>query len=309
MPNYIRENWSADLDFGTGEWSVGAWVNVPVTPPAGTFPTIGNELLPQTFTSGWSFGGTWTESGGILSHNGVTQDYLTVPGVLEVGAVYKIQITVTSYSGGSAGLNSAQWSPSTANTESVGVFTYYRIAKQTAFAFWGGSTSVLSISNISCKKVLPAAIADRSHTSGARLNIGVDYFGFLTATAFDGTTTRTVTTTAAYNTATWLKAEADYTTDGSLSISVNGQEVAVTRGTPLLPLFGRKNLYNFSNDLSSNTWLQVASIGKTVLNVADPFGGTKAIELSWPSQFGALEQTNLLYLLNGQQYKIGRAHV
>jgi len=59
---------------------------------------------------------------------------------------------------------------------------------------------------------------------------------YLTATAYDGTTTRTVTTTSAYNTATWVKAEACYTTDGTLSILVNGVKVASTYGAPLLTL-------------------------------------------------------------------------
>jgi hypothetical protein len=59
--------------------------------------------------------------------------------------------------------------------------------------------------------------------------------GYLTATAYDGTTTRTVTTAAAYNTATWLKAAATYKA-GKLAILVNGAEVASTNGAPLLTL-------------------------------------------------------------------------
>lgn len=79
-------------------------------------------------------------------------------------------------------------------------------------------------------------IANRAHTSGSMIQLGVTVDSKLTATAFDGTTTRTVTTASAYNTNQWLKAEACYTTDGSLDILVNGREVAVTRGTPLLTL-------------------------------------------------------------------------
>jgi hypothetical protein len=148
-----------------------------------------------------------------------------------------------------------------------------------------GSAFTGTIDNVSVQTVQPMRIAERAHSSGARVQLGLTPAGFLTATAFDGTTTRTVTTTAAYNTATWLKAEADYTTDGSLSISVNGQEVAVTRGNPLLPLYGRKNLYNFSNDFSVSTWFTDNGATKAVLNVADPFGGTKAVELNFTSIF------------------------
>jgi len=80
----------------------------------------------------------------------------------------------------------------------------------------------------------------------------MSYYGYLTATAFDGTTTRTVTTTAAYNTATWLKAEADYTTDGTLAISVNGQEVAVTRGNPLLTLNNSNAVLTIGNSFAAD---------------------------------------------------------
>ena len=111
--NYLREPYSADLDFGTGEWSVGAWVNY--------------------------------------------------------------------------------------------------------------TTAVASI------------IASRAYSSGGTIVLGTDATGKLTATAFDGTTTRTVTTTAAYNTATWLKAVANYRA-GRLAIEVNGVEVAATTGAPLLTL-------------------------------------------------------------------------
>lgn len=79
-------------------------------------------------------------------------------------------------------------------------------------------------------------IASRAHSSGAYIALGMDATNKLTATVSDGTTTRTVTSTDSYNTGTWLKVRANYTTDGSLALLVNGVEVAVTRGAPLLTL-------------------------------------------------------------------------
>ena len=79
-------------------------------------------------------------------------------------------------------------------------------------------------------------IASRAHSSGAYITLGIDATNKLTATVSDATTTRTVTSTASYNTGAWLKVRANYTTDGSLALLVNGVEVAVTRGTPLLTL-------------------------------------------------------------------------
>lgn len=90
--------------------------------------------------------------------------------------------------------------------------------------------------NVPTSNSAAGTILSRAFSSGAYFTLGVDATNKLTATAYDGTTTRTVTSTAAYNTATWLKARVSYTTDGSLALMVNGREVAVTRGTPLLTL-------------------------------------------------------------------------
>jgi hypothetical protein len=96
------------------------------------------------------------------------------------------------------------------------------------------STNVV-LDNASVKEVNPSILADRAHSSGAKINVGLTPLGFLTATAFDGTTTRTVTTTAAYNTGTMIKATATYKA-GKLAIRVGPDEVASTVGAPLLTL-------------------------------------------------------------------------
>lgn len=46
MANYLREPYSSDLDFGTGEWSVGSWVNIPTSnASAGT-------ILSRSYSTG-----------------------------------------------------------------------------------------------------------------------------------------------------------------------------------------------------------------------------------------------------------------
>ena len=60
--NYLREPYSADLDFGIGEWSASAWVNVPVTLPASSFPGRSADLAVNgTFDTdtAWIKGGGW----------------------------------------------------------------------------------------------------------------------------------------------------------------------------------------------------------------------------------------------------------
>lgn len=240
MANYIREDWSADLDFGTGEWSVGAWVNVPTTLPASSFP-VGPELITNgTFDSdlsGWTTStATWESGGALVSYSGtVATTISTVPGkryrlshgisVASGGTGY---INIGTTIGGSQLLRSQGW-------QSPNYFIASTTTTYIQFQAASNSNNYL-LDNVSCVEIFSALIADRAYSSGPAINLGVNNSGYLTATAYDGTTTRTVTTTAAYNTATWVKAEAVYKTDGSLAILVNGQEVAVTRGNPLLSL-------------------------------------------------------------------------
>jgi hypothetical protein len=77
---------------------------------------------------------------------------------------------------------------------------------------------------------------DRSAASGAYYTFGHDATGKLTATVFDGTTTRTVTTTGSYATGQLFKARMILSPSGTLSISVNSAPVASTTGAPLASL-------------------------------------------------------------------------
>jgi hypothetical protein len=91
------------------------------------------------------------------------------------------------------------------------------------------------ISGISVWEAGTSIIADRSAATGPSIKLGMDAAGKLVATAYDGTTTRTITTTASYNLGVFAKARATYTA-GKLGITVNGVEVAGVTGAPLLTL-------------------------------------------------------------------------
>lgn len=80
-----------------------------------------------------------------------------------------------------------------------------------------------------------STIADRRAASGAYMTLGTDATGKLTGTAYDGTTTRTVTTALTYHGAVWLSARLTYSA-GTLALWVNGVQVASTSGTALLTL-------------------------------------------------------------------------
>ena len=259
--NYLQEQYSADLDFGTGEFSASAWVNIPTTLPSSSFPIIGSELVTNgDFSNGstsWTLGAGWSVASNRLVATSVAVGIdakQSIPSLIG-GNFYSISFDVVVTSG-SLKINLGQlgFSPTEFFVSSSGTYTYrsmYYSLQPTQVTFWASAVFTGSVDNISVKQVSPATIFDRTHLSGTRLRLGVGTNGFLTATAFDGTTTRTATTTAAYSNAQWLKAEANYTTDGSLAILVNAREVAVTRGTPLLSLNSKYNLLTKSTQFDA----------------------------------------------------------
>ena len=277
--NYLQEQYSADLDFGTGEFSASAWVNIPTTLPSSSFPIIGSELVTNgDFSNGstsWTLGAGWSVASNRLVATSVAVGIdakQSIPSLIG-GNFYSISFDVVVTSG-SLKINLGQlgFSPTEFFVSSSGTYTYrsmYYSLQPTQVTFWASAVFTGSVDNISVKQVSPATIFDRTHLSGTRLRLGVGTNGFLTATAFDGTTTRTATTTAAYSNAQWLKAEANYTTDGSLAILVNAREVAVTRGTPLLSLSSRYNLLSWSENVANAVW---ANNGATISGSTLSFG-------------------------------------
>jgi hypothetical protein len=255
--NYLREPYSADLDFGTGEWSASAWVNVPVA-----IPVSGVELVTNgTFTSdtvGWTGVNTDISAAGgelvVTSNAASATQYAEQVLTVVVGKTYRVSAVLrggTSTPRLRVGTSAA--GPQYGALTSTGSVTFVATSASLYLSPLNGNSTVGTTSyydDISVQEVPAMVIADRAHSSGAKVTLGFIGTGQLQATAFDGTTTRTVTTTAAYNTATWLKARANYTTDGTLAISVNGVEVAATRGNPLLTLNNSNAVLTIGNSFA-----------------------------------------------------------
>jgi hypothetical protein len=81
-----------------------------------------------------------------------------------------------------------------------------------------------------------APIIHRGAATGAYWMLGIDGNGMLAAEVYDGTTTRRVTSTAAYNTGAWVKARVQYDGAGALTLKANGEQVAQATGAALLTL-------------------------------------------------------------------------
>ena len=286
--NYLREPYSADLDFGTGEFTATALVNIPVTLPDSSFPLVGAELVTNggfdtdtawTKEAGWTISGGTAVWGGGAALNIISQS-LSLP-----AGNYRLTFTVSGRTSGNLTIRNlndvSQGAGPTVNAN--GTYSANLVASGAAAVLRfrsEGLNAGVTIDNVSLLRLGDAPIFDRDAGSGPRLRLGVNIGGRLTAEAFDGTTTRTVTTTAAYNTAQWLKVRINYTTDGTLAILVNGREVAATRGAPLLTMNSRYNLANYSQGSGMAGAWGVDSGGtstRTDNAIVDPLGGQTAM--------------------------------
>lgn len=76
-------------------------------------------------------------------------------------------------------------------------------------------------------------IFERAGASGPSISLGANASGQLTASAYDGTTTRTVTSAQAYNLDYWVLVQVAYDLNGTLSLKVGDYQTTTATGTPL----------------------------------------------------------------------------
>jgi hypothetical protein len=306
--NYLQEPYSADLDFGTGEFSVSTWLNMPTSALSANYPVYGSDLLAGagafTSSTGWTgLDAECTVSGGSLTKIGTVTHYVTYPlPALTLGDVVLVKFDVTVINGNIPVRigHAPQWNSSVNNITSTGthyrIFTAFNInfGNVVGFDFGGGVTG--TIQNLTVFKVKPSTIVSRKYSSGAYFEVvtlGPDY---IQANAFDGTTTRTVTYPAFTGTNTnpvitkdtWQKIRAVYRPDGSLAISVNGIVVATTYGNPLLTL---------------NNANAVLTIGNSYALDA-PFPGSLAM-LKLSATAPTQEQSTFMYEQEKQMFRDG----
>ncbi len=99
----------------------------------------------------------------------------------------------------------------------------------------------------------PKTIVERSYPTGPKISLTTSNGGYITATLYDGTTTKTVTTIKNYPSGIPQKVSASYTKDGTLSISVNGKFSNKTFGLPLLSLNNSDAVLTIGNSYDLTT--------------------------------------------------------
>lgn len=90
--NYLQEPYSADLDFGTGEWSASCWVNIPVIISAISF------ILDRNYSSGQSLSLSTTSSGNFTStvYDGTTSNTVSTTQAYNTGTWNKVSANYRS---------------------------------------------------------------------------------------------------------------------------------------------------------------------------------------------------------------------
>lgn len=252
--NVLQEAPSPDLDFGTGAW----WftpgpVSIPAVLPVNSFPYLEiNQIVNGDLSDGAA---NWTKQ------DGVTAAVVT-GGELEIGSGTFAQQTGKTFASGrfyrvtftARGTGAARIRASLVNGNFVAgeqLLTEVLISGITTFdmivAAAGGKTGIafkeqngvggtVYVDDVSVREVGPAIVMERAAATGPRIALGVWPDGKLVAITFDGTTPRTVTTTASYAGAGFIKPSVLYTTDGKLAINVSGVEVVSITGAPLLTM-------------------------------------------------------------------------
>jgi len=308
--NYLQEPYSADLDYGVGDFRLSAWVNylptrvnllvktedmtdvawakAAVTASAGANSlivenaTTGEHFIDQTIPTVVGTGtATWrlqaagrtkgavaivhvgdvgtvsalnfdlttktiTASGGLISAATITD---LLDGTFRLTATYAVTAACTSLRhrlllGNATGL--------TSYTGDGVSGMYLREPQMQAGSI---ATTYQRVNTATDYTGYNATIAERSAASGPSLRLGIQG-DRLIATVFDGTTTRTVTSTDSYATGVVAKTSVNYSS-GRLAINVNGLEVASTNGAPLLTMntgLPRHNLLTKTEQFDDVAW-------------------------------------------------------
>lgn len=262
--NVVQEAYNADYDPGTGALRVAGWVLVPTTLPTSSFPeATGVELTTNgTFDvdASWtkSSQGTGTAptiSGGFLNlpcTDLSNYGYASQSFAVTIGKVYRV--TVTAGAGGNVQLrvgnsaNNAAAATLTINASSSASMFFAATASPQFFTLEGVSVGATStVDSITVKEVSMACFFDRSSYSGAYYRAGVNGVGQFAVEVFDGTTTRTVTSTTAYNNGSFAKVALLYDGFGTVSLVVNGAVAASTGGAALATLTNANAIATYGN--------------------------------------------------------------
>jgi hypothetical protein len=258
--NYLQEPYSSELDFGTGEVHLSAWVNVPVSLTINDFPVLSSNLVPNgSFdnNSSWVIASNLQIVSGALTWVGGGTGNTAEVSVVAPKGYYVLRFTASDRSTGSmsvldlsTGLTTVpNISGSNFITSGNGIWILYsngQGSEKVKFNF--NSVNIgYKIDNVELVQIGSLTLFERSFSIGPLLKVDLNPYYKFEAVLFDGTTTRTVTTPASYNLAQWVKVEANYIA-GRLSLLINGVEVAATTGNPLLTLNNASAVLTIGNN-------------------------------------------------------------
>ena len=283
--NYIRENYSSELDFGTNKFNISSWVKFNELGALGQsalnwngMTTLGTDVYATNYG-----GGIYKQTNGtgnFISLGQANRQWsgMTTLGTDVYGCVYNGDIYKQTNGTGdfvALGQTSRSWFGMT--TLGTDVYASVRggdIYKQTngtgnfialgqTIRSWRALVSFNGylyagnyggdIYKFTPEMLTPKTIVERSYPTGPKISLTTSNGGYITATLYDGTTTKTVTTINNCPSGIPQKVSASYTKDGTLSISVNGKISNKTFGLPLLSLNNSDAVLTIGNSYDLTT--------------------------------------------------------
>lgn len=279
---YLQEAYSASYDTGANARCFRHAFILPVAPDLTAFPSLANQAL----TGGWVNGGTtplevFSTSGGTQvtagrTTAGGTQLATIGPSFAVTAGTYYRFTAVVSANTFNAGNTAcyvslasnaspaSAWSNLSPLTTGTGTIRGYVLASNSGTAIFRiGLTNIgqITVDSVSLDRIGPAVLFDRSAPSGASQQFGCWPDGALISSLVDSVgATRTATTAAGFNTGGAVVVDDIYTTDGTLSLVVNGRPAAQAAGAPLSSLTNTSAVVTIGNARALNaawpgTWI------------------------------------------------------
>jgi hypothetical protein len=298
--NYLDQPYNSNLDFGTGEWDISAWVSIPsmlqnillysqdltqgsvwaghpnYSWTAGVLTNASNVTATQGMFNQLAAAGNTTYTVAILASSGTTtsgriavednaSDAVRGFNNITLTGTPTIYVATGTTAGGTSGVRvkvGTNGVVGTINVAAVGLFLGTVTDTQIIAAGGIPLTTTAAAYN-------PSVIAERNAASGPRITLGTDSLARFTAIAYDGTTTRTAVSAVPVTMGVRSLVSGTYKTDGSLSVNLNGLLSGTATGTALLTLNNTAATLTVGNNFAHTSAFQ-GSISHCKLTATAP---------------------------------------
>ena len=246
--SYLQAPYSSNTDFGYGDWSISAWINMNANTMYITVPNSAisaANVLPSNTGSYSVSGGNVSNTNGYLQFTGINSTG-TTPTTIPTTGTYFVSVTMNGsptqglyLKNYTAGLN-YNTTAGQLYISTPGTYTYYIYARGGDSLYVGsysGFAGIANVTNCYVQMVAPAGIIHKSGANGSFLKLSALYTGQLqldigpsaNSSNYSYQIVSPISALTGYNTGMWEKIDATYySTTSKLSFRINGSEVLNT---------------------------------------------------------------------------------